>query len=72
MLGSPLTHLRPLAIAFREWIGGERAINTYCHQLALDGGARLAELLGTRVMDPNGELTVSMVRPPPPPSSVLP
>ena len=73
------TDPRPLcspAIAFRNWLGGEKAINDYCRQLALDGGARLAELLGTQLMDPNGELTLSMVRPfsppvHPPPSPTL-
>ena len=57
-----LTPVIPIALAFRSWLGGEAAINAYCHQLALDGAQRLAELLGTRVMDPNGELTLSMVR----------
>ncbi|KAI0671630.1 PLP-dependent transferase [Trametes maxima] len=50
----------PDALAFREWLGGETAINTYCHQLALDGGKRLAEVLGTRVLDETGELTFNM------------
>ncbi|KAH9945380.1 PLP-dependent transferase [Epithele typhae] len=48
------------AIAFRTWIGGETAINTYCRQLAIDGAKRLAELMGTSVMDQSGELTLSM------------
>ncbi|KAM6497476.1 Pyridoxal phosphate-dependent transferase [Amanita muscaria] len=51
----------PTAIAFREWIGGEESINNYCHTLALQGGRRLAEILKTRVMDPQGDLTMNMV-----------
>ena len=58
----PRSSTPSLAIAFRNWLGGEAVINTYCRQLALDGAQRLAEPLGTRVMDPNGELTLSMVR----------
>ncbi|KAF8159186.1 lolT-1 [Crassisporium funariophilum] len=49
------------ALEFRNWLGGEHKINSYCHELALKGGQRLAEILGTRVMDPNGELTLNMV-----------
>lgn len=47
--------------AFREWLGGEEAINGYCHKLALEGGKRLAEVMGTRVLDESGELTLNMV-----------
>ncbi|KAF8075269.1 pyridoxal phosphate-dependent transferase [Lyophyllum atratum] len=49
------------AIDFRNWLGGEHKINAYCHDLALKGGKRLAEILGTQVMDPDGELTLNMV-----------
>jgi hercynylcysteine S-oxide lyase len=49
------------AIKFRQWLGGEEKINAYCHDLALRGGQRLAELLGTEVMDKTGKLTLSMV-----------
>ncbi|KAM5530993.1 hypothetical protein V8D89_015320 [Ganoderma adspersum] len=49
----------PPALAFRGWLGGERAINDYCHALALAGGRRLAAQLGTRVMD--DELVLNMV-----------
>ncbi|KAF5379469.1 hypothetical protein D9615_006556 [Tricholomella constricta] len=48
------------ALDFRNWLGGEHKINAYCHDLALKGGKRLAEILGTRVMDPDGELTLNM------------
>lgn len=50
------------ALDFRAWLGGEKAINAYCHDLALRGGRRLAELLGTELMDPEGEFTANMVR----------
>ncbi|EJD06673.1 PLP-dependent transferase [Fomitiporia mediterranea MF3/22] len=49
------------ALEFRQWVGGEHKINDYCHNLALSGGRRLAEILGTRVMDENGEFTANMV-----------
>ena len=49
------------AIDFREWLGGERKINEYNHALAITGGKHLAERLGTSVMDPDGEFTLSMV-----------
>ncbi|KAF4571630.1 hypothetical protein EYR36_008972 [Pleurotus pulmonarius] len=51
------------AIDFREEIGGEQAINEYCHNLALEGGRRLASVLGGRVLDesPSAELTLNMV-----------
>ncbi|KAI8971277.1 PLP-dependent transferase [Trametes punicea] len=51
----------PDALAFREWLGGEKVINDYCHKLALEGGRRLAIILGTRLMDETGELTLNMV-----------
>ncbi len=50
------------ALRFRSWLGGEEKINEYCHKLAIAGGKRLAEVLGTRVMDPDGSLTLNMVR----------
>ncbi|ELU40633.1 lolT-1 [Rhizoctonia solani AG-1 IA] len=39
------------ALEFREAVGGEKNINDYCHSLAVRGGARLAEMFKTRVMD---------------------
>ena len=62
--GNPFTTLTTtstIGIAFREWLGGEKAIHEYCHQLALDGAKRLAEIMGTRVLDETGGLTVHMV-----------
>lgn len=52
------------ALDFREWLGGEVKINAYCRDLAIRGGQRLAEILGTEEMDqtPNRELTLNMVR----------
>ncbi|KAK7691099.1 hypothetical protein QCA50_006202 [Cerrena zonata] len=47
-------------LEFRKWIGGEEALNTYCHDLAVKGGKRLAEILGTKVLDEDGELTLNM------------
>ncbi|KAG6818669.1 hypothetical protein H0H93_002996 [Arthromyces matolae] len=59
----PITSaLLKATLKFREWIGGEDKINEWCHNLAVEGGRRLAERWGTRVMDPNGELTWNMVR----------
>ncbi|KAH7884325.1 pyridoxal phosphate-dependent transferase [Phlebopus sp. FC_14] len=49
------------ALDFREWLGGEHKINEYTHNLAVAGGKRLAERLGTSVMDPGGDLTLNMV-----------
>ena len=52
------------ALDFRQWLGGEEKINGYCRDLAIRGGKRLAEVLGTEEMDqtPNRELTLNMVR----------
>jgi len=50
-----------LALEFRKWLGGEHKINAYCHNLAIEGGKRLAEMWGTRLMDPTGEFTLNMV-----------
>ncbi|KAL0945444.1 hypothetical protein HGRIS_000934 [Hohenbuehelia grisea] len=49
------------ALEFRAWLGGEQRINEYCHKVALEGGRRLAEILGTTVLDPDGSLTLNMV-----------
>ena len=38
------------ALDFRASVGGEEKINEYCHRLALAGGKRLAEILGTQMM----------------------
>lgn len=50
------------ALEFRQWIGGEKKINEYCHNLAVSGGKRLAEMFGTQVMDEDGTFTANMVR----------
>ena len=63
-LPSYFTHLVPdvpAAIDFREWLGGEHKINEYTHALAIAGGKRLAERLGTSVLDLEGDLTLNMV-----------
>ncbi|OCH92527.1 PLP-dependent transferase [Obba rivulosa] len=49
------------ALDFRKWLGGESVINEYCHKLAIDGGKKLAEVMGTKVMDETGALTLNMV-----------
>lgn len=49
------------ALDFRQWLGGEHKINEYTHNLAIAGGKHLANLLGTSVMDPDGDLTLNMV-----------
>ncbi|KAF8999306.1 pyridoxal phosphate-dependent transferase [Cyathus striatus] len=51
----------PDALNFRAWLGGEEKINEYCHDLAMRGGERLAEVMGTRVMDPEGVFTLNIV-----------
>ncbi|KIY70553.1 PLP-dependent transferase [Cylindrobasidium torrendii FP15055 ss-10] len=48
------------AIRFREWLGGEHAINEYNHKVAVEGAELLAKVLGTRNMDVTGECTLSM------------
>ena len=50
---------------FRRWIGGEDKIYDYCHNLAIRGGKLLAEMFDTRLLDPTGEQTATMVRLPP-------
>lgn len=48
---SPYTSL-PSAVEFREKVcGGEKACRDYCANLAKEGGRRVAEMLGTCVMD---------------------
>jgi hypothetical protein len=42
-------------------MGGEEKINEYCHNLAIKGGQVLAKILGTYVMDPDGQFTLNMV-----------
>lgn len=48
------------ALDFRQWLGGEEKIHDYCHSLAVSGGERLSQLLGTSLMDPMGEFTLNM------------
>ena len=42
----------PTALQFRQWLGGERAIHSYIHGLAVKGGAYLASRWNTSVMLP--------------------
>lgn len=50
------------ALDFRERIGGESKIQEYCHRVALEGGRKAAEILGTELIDEQDEFTASMVR----------
>ncbi|KAJ3935050.1 MAG: pyridoxal phosphate-dependent transferase [Lentinula lateritia] len=51
------------ALDFRAWLGGEHVINDYCHRIALEGGKRLAQILGTEIIDQGQDFqfTLSMV-----------
>lgn len=50
------------ALDFRKWLGGEEKINEYCRSLAIKGGKKLAETIGTEEMDqtPGNALTLNM------------
>lgn len=41
----------PAAIRFRQSLGGEAAILSYCHELAKDAAALVAQMLGTEVLE---------------------
>ncbi|KAK6535684.1 hypothetical protein TWF694_002135 [Orbilia ellipsospora] len=43
----------PAALKFRQEIGGEAAIMEYCTNLAFTGGVKVAEILGTEIMEPD-------------------
>jgi len=51
------------ALDFRKWLGGEEKINEYCRSLAIRGGKKLAETIGTEETDqtPGHALTLNMV-----------
>ncbi|KAK7037591.1 hypothetical protein VNI00_011083 [Paramarasmius palmivorus] len=49
------------ALDFRASLGGEERIIEYCHDLAVKGGRRLAEILHTEGMESNDELIGCMV-----------
>lgn len=53
--------LRVLALDFRETIGGEAKIQEYSHRLAREGGKKVAEILGTEMLDKDDQFTASMV-----------
>ena len=50
------------ALEFRHWMGGEKKINEYCHDLVVQGTQLLAKMFGTEVLDqsPDLELTLNM------------
>ncbi|KZT66302.1 PLP-dependent transferase [Daedalea quercina L-15889] len=66
------------ALEFRSFLGGEHRINQYCHELALAGGKRLAQIMNTHMLylpeDPDTELfTANMVNVAIPlPGSIMP
>lgn len=49
------------AMDFREAIGGEQKIQAYCHDIARAGGKKMAEILGTRLIDEEDQFTACMV-----------
>lgn len=51
-----------VALDFRKFLGGEKRITEYCHSLAIAGGRKAAEVLGTEMVETDeGELTANMV-----------
>ncbi|GAA5847119.1 hypothetical protein JCM5353_005150 [Sporobolomyces roseus] len=57
------------ALDFRkDVLGGEEKIQRWCHNLAIEGGERVAKILGTRTMrnekEEDGELVPNMIPPP--------
>ncbi|KAF1805427.1 pyridoxal phosphate-dependent transferase [Mucor lusitanicus] len=49
-------------IQYRESLGGEKVINDYCHDLAVKGGALVADMLGTCVLENSAKtVTTNMV-----------
>ncbi|KAI8143523.1 pyridoxal phosphate-dependent transferase [Fennellomyces sp. T-0311] len=47
------------ALKFRKALGGEKAIQRYCHTLAIQGGALVAKVLGTEVMENDEETLIA-------------
>ncbi|PVI08716.1 PLP-dependent transferase [Periconia macrospinosa] len=41
----------PAAVKFRERLGGEKMVREYCQALAIHGTKRVAEMLGTKVLE---------------------
>ncbi len=46
----------PAALKFREDVGGEQAIMSYNHRLAVDGGHYIAKVLGTQVLQDKDQI----------------
>ncbi|KAJ6632826.1 Hercynylcysteine sulfoxide lyase, partial [Pseudolycoriella hygida] len=46
----------PAALKFREDVGGEEAIMSYNHRLALDGGFYMASVLGTEIIQAEDQI----------------
>ncbi|KAJ3820741.1 pyridoxal phosphate-dependent transferase [Lentinula raphanica] len=53
------------ALKFRQQIGGEKMIQKYCHELAMSGGRRMAQIMNTTMLDSSaensGEVVANMV-----------
>lgn len=47
---------------FRKALGGEQRIQDYCHQIARSGAKKMAEVLGTSLLDEQDQFTACMVR----------
>lgn len=46
----------PAALKFREDVGGESAIMSYNHRLAIDGGTYLANFFGTQIIQDEDQI----------------
>lgn len=46
----------PAALKFREEVGGEEAIMSYNHRLAVNGGSYLAKVFGTEVLQDEDQI----------------
>ncbi|BFZ57735.1 hypothetical protein PYCC9005_004788 [Savitreella phatthalungensis] len=54
----------PAAIEYRKSLGGEVAVIEYCEKLASEGGALVADILGTEVLEGSGPCAMVNIRMP--------